>query len=83
MTLSDEQRQNVPQLSEIEKAMPLSDCQRVKSETRISGKMGVRFDEGAECVIDEGAEQLRQREREMEQLRERDGMFVCVCDCGR
>ena len=41
---------------------------------RISGKMGVRFDEGAE--------ELRQREREMEQLRERDGMFVCVCDCG-
>ena len=38
--------------------------------------MGVRFDEGAECVIDEGAEQLRQREREMEQLRERDVMFL-------
>ena len=56
--------------------MTLSDCQRVKSETRISGKMGVRFDEGAECVIDEGAEQLRQRERDGIAERERDGMFV-------
>ena len=59
--------------------MPLSDCQRVKSETRISGKMGVRFDEGAECVIDEGAEELRQREREMEQLRERETVCLCAC----
>ena len=38
--------------------------------------MGVRFDEGAECVIDNYMEQLRERERERYGIaeRERDGM---------